>query len=56
MVVTHEMAFAREVADRVLFMDAGRIVEDRETDAFFTEPHTDRARGFLSKILKHAAA
>lgn len=55
MVVTHEMAFAREVADRVLFMDAGRIVEDRETQAFFTQPHTDRARSFLSKILKHAS-
>jgi glutamate/aspartate transport system ATP-binding protein len=54
MVVTHEMAFAREVADRVLFMDAGRIVEDRETHAFFTEPHTERARSFLSRILRHA--
>src|SRR5688572_20310135 len=54
MVVTHEMAFARQVADRILFMDEGRIVEDRDTDAFFTEPHTDRAREFLSKILHHA--
>jgi glutamate/aspartate transport system ATP-binding protein len=54
MVVTHEMAFARRVADRILFMDAGRIVEDRETNAFFTEPHTERAREFLSKILHHA--
>src|SRR5512133_3945610 len=53
MVVTHEMAFARRVADRVLFMDGGRIVEDRETDAFFTEPHTARAKEFLSKILHH---
>jgi len=53
MVVTHEMAFARRVADRILFMDGGRIVEDRDTDAFFTEPHTDRAREFLSKILHH---
>ena len=53
MVVTHEMAFARRVADRILFMDGGRIVEDRETDAFFTEPHTARAREFLSKILHH---
>ena len=53
MVVTHEMAFARRVADRVLFMDEGRIVEDRDADAFFTEPHTDRAREFLSKILHH---
>ena len=53
MVVTHEMAFARRVADRVLFMDEGRIVEDRDADAFFTEPHTERAREFLSKILHH---
>jgi glutamate/aspartate transport system ATP-binding protein len=53
MVVTHEMAFARKVADRVIFMDGGRIVEDRETDAFFTEPHTERAKEFLSKILHH---
>jgi glutamate/aspartate transport system ATP-binding protein len=53
MVVTHEMAFARRVADRVLFMDAGRIVEDRDAGAFFTEPHTERAREFLSKILHH---
>jgi glutamate/aspartate transport system ATP-binding protein len=55
-VVTHEMAFARHVADRVLFMDRGRIVEDRDTHAFFTEPHTDRAREFLSKILHHDLA
>jgi glutamate/aspartate transport system ATP-binding protein len=54
MVVTHEMAFARRVADRILFMDAGRIVEDRDANAFFTEPHTERAREFLSKILHHA--
>ncbi|MFL5615185.1 MAG: amino acid ABC transporter ATP-binding protein [Gemmatimonadaceae bacterium] len=52
-VVTHEMAFARHVADRVLFMDRGRIVEDRATRAFFEEPHSDRAREFLSKILHH---
>ena len=55
-VVTHEMAFARHVADRVLFMDRGRIVEDRDTNAFFTEPHTERAREFLSKILHHDLA
>jgi glutamate/aspartate transport system ATP-binding protein len=54
MVVTHEMAFARRVADRIIFMDGGRIVEDREAQAFFTEPHTERAREFLSKILHHA--
>jgi len=55
-VVTHEMAFAREVADRVLFMDRGRIVEDRATGDFFTEPGTERARDFLSKVLRHDGA
>src|SRR3954468_12559135 len=52
-VVTHEMAFARHVADRMIFMDRGRIVEDRDTAAFFAEPRSDRAREFLSKILHH---
>jgi subfamily B ATP-binding cassette protein MsbA len=52
-VVTHEMAFARHVAHRIIFMDRGRIVENRETNAFFSEPHSDRARDFLSKILHH---
>ena len=52
-VVTHELAFARHVADRMIFMDRGRIVEDRDTTAFFAEPHTERARDFLSKILHH---
>jgi glutamate/aspartate transport system ATP-binding protein len=52
-VVTHEMGFARRVAKRILFMDHGRIVEDAETDRFFTAPQTDRAREFLSKILSH---
>jgi glutamate/aspartate transport system ATP-binding protein len=52
-VVTHEMAFARRVADRVLFMDRGQIVEDRDVDGFFAMPHTERARDFLSKILSH---
>jgi glutamate/aspartate transport system ATP-binding protein len=55
-VVTHEMAFARQVAHRVLFLDRGRIVEDRETEAFFAEPHSPRARDFLSKILHHEIA
>jgi glutamate/aspartate transport system ATP-binding protein len=55
-VVTHEMAFARHVADRVIFMDHGRIVENRETQAFFAEPHSERAREFLSKILHHDLA
>jgi glutamate/aspartate transport system ATP-binding protein len=53
-VVTHEMGFARQVADRVLFMDRGRIVEDRDTTSFFTAPDTARARDFLSKMLTHA--
>ena len=53
MVVTHEMAFARQVADRIVFMDGGRIVEDRETDAFFRAPESQRAREFLSRVLRH---
>ena len=44
---------ARRVADRVLFMDHGRILEDRDTHAFFSEPHTARAREFLSTLLQH---
>jgi glutamate/aspartate transport system ATP-binding protein len=53
MVVTHEMGFARKVADRVVFMDQGRIVEDAPTDGFFAAPKSERARLFLSKILQH---
>lgn len=53
MVVTHEMGFARKVADRVIFMDEGAIVEDRETQTFFSNPESDRAKDFLSKILDH---
>ncbi|MEU2913408.1 amino acid ABC transporter ATP-binding protein [Streptomyces massasporeus] len=52
-VVTHEMGFARSAANRVVFMSDGRIVEDRAPDAFFTNPSSDRAKDFLSKILKH---
>jgi glutamate/aspartate transport system ATP-binding protein len=52
-VVTHEMGFARKVADRVAFMDAGEIIEDTATGEFFREPHTERARQFLSRILSH---
>ncbi|MFI0719292.1 amino acid ABC transporter ATP-binding protein [Streptomyces sp. NPDC021224] len=52
-VVTHEMGFARSAADRVVFMADGRIVEDRVPEEFFTDPRTDRARDFLSKILHH---
>ena len=53
MVVTHEMGFARKVADRVVFMDAGRIVEDRASTEFFSNPESARAQDFLSKILTH---
>ncbi|GAB2888853.1 amino acid ABC transporter ATP-binding protein [Streptomyces deserti] len=52
-VVTHEMGFARSAANRVVFMADGRIVEDRTPEEFFTDPHSDRARDFLSKILHH---
>jgi len=52
-VVTHEMGFARKVADRIVFMDGGTILEDRPTNAFFATPATERARQFLSKILTH---
>lgn len=51
MCVTHEMSFARKVANRVIFMDQGQIVEDRPKDAFFNSPHSPRAQLFLSKIL-----
>jgi glutamate/aspartate transport system ATP-binding protein len=53
MVVTHEMGFARKVAHRVIFMDAGRIVEDAPTNEFFGTPRSERAQLFLSKILHH---
>jgi glutamate/aspartate transport system ATP-binding protein len=53
MVVTHEMGFARKVADRVIFMDAGEIVEDESKDSFFQTAKSERARQFLSKILSH---
>lgn len=51
-VVTHEMGFAREVADRVIFMDAGRIVEEAAPEQFFSNPAQERARLFLNQILK----
>jgi len=50
-VVTHEMGFAREVADRILFMDQGRIVEEGTPDAFFTSPKEERTKLFLNQIL-----
>ncbi|MYW31823.1 amino acid ABC transporter ATP-binding protein [Streptomyces sp. SID2119] len=52
-VVTHEMGFARSAANRVVFMSGGRVVEDRTPEDFFTAPESDRAKDFLSKILKH---
>ncbi|MDQ0939797.1 amino acid ABC transporter ATP-binding protein [Streptomyces sp. V1I1] len=52
-VVTHEMGFARSAANRVVFMSDGRVIEDRAPDDFFTHPESDRAKDFLSKILKH---
>jgi len=50
-VVTHEMGFARAVADRVVFVDEGRVVEDAAPAEFFTRPRTERGRAFLDKIL-----
>ncbi|MDQ1742270.1 MAG: glutamate transport system ATP-binding protein [Pseudonocardiales bacterium] len=52
-VVTHEMGFARRAADRVVFMDEGRIVEQAEPEKFFTAPESARTQDFLSKILTH---
>jgi glutamate transport system ATP-binding protein len=52
-VVTHEMGFARRAANRVVFMDGGRIVEAADPETFFTRPASDRAKDFLSKILAH---
>ena len=52
-VVTHEMGFARKVANRVVFMDKGEIVEDAPTAEFFGKPRSERAQLFLSKILQH---
>jgi glutamate/aspartate transport system ATP-binding protein len=53
MCVTHEMGFARRVANRVIFMDQGRIVEDDNKEAFFANPRSERAQQFLAKILHH---
>jgi general L-amino acid transport system ATP-binding protein len=52
-VVSHEMGFARQVADRVIFMDDGQIVEQNEPEAFFNSPKSDRTKLFLSQILGH---
>jgi putative glutamine transport system ATP-binding protein len=52
-VVTHEMGFAKEVADRIVFMDQGQIVEERAPAEFFANPREERARAFLSRLLNH---
>lgn len=51
--VTHEMGFAREVADRVIFMDGGHLIEENTPEEFFHNPKNDRTKDFLSKILSH---
>jgi len=51
--VTHEMGFAKTVANRVIFMDGGEIIEENEPGAFFTKPRHDRTKLFLSQILNH---
>ena len=53
LVVTHEMGFARQVANRVIFMDGGEIVEQNEPEEFFNNPRNDRTKLFLSQILSH---
>lgn len=50
-VVTHEMGFAREVSNRLIFFDAGHVLEDRKPEEFFAHPNTERAREFLSKVI-----
>ncbi|MGE7943529.1 amino acid ABC transporter ATP-binding protein [Lysinibacillus xylanilyticus] len=51
LIVTHEMGFAREVADRILFLDGGKLIEDAPPEEFFTAPSTQRAKNFLEKVL-----
>jgi ABC-type polar amino acid transport system ATPase subunit len=51
--VSHEMAFVREVADKVVFMDGGVVVEEGPPEQLFDTPKTDRARDFFRKILRH---
>jgi len=53
MVVSHEMGFAREVADRVIFMDRGEIVEEAGPERFFNDPAEERTKRFLNTILRH---
>ena len=52
MVVTHEMGFAKQVADRVVFMDAGQIIESNTPDKFFANPQHERTKTFLGQILR----
>jgi polar amino acid transport system ATP-binding protein len=52
-VITHEMGFAREVADRIMFFDSGTLVEEGTPEHFFTSPEHDRTKLFLSQILSH---
>jgi ABC-type polar amino acid transport system ATPase subunit len=52
-VVTHEMGFARKVADRLVFMDEGRIIEEGTPEQFFSNPASERTKAFLGKILTH---
>ena len=51
--VSHEMGFARKVADRVIFMDGGEIIEENDPESFFTNPQSERSQLFLSQILDH---
>lgn len=51
--VTHEMGFAKQAADRMVFMDGGEIIETGSPDIFFTAPKTDRCKRFLDQILRH---
>ena len=51
-VVTHEMGFARQVADRIVFMEDGQIIEEGVPEHFFTNPENDRVKQFLSKIIR----
>lgn len=51
LIVTHEMNFAREVADRIVFMDAGKVIEEAEPEKFFNAPETRAQKNYLSKIL-----
>ena len=52
LLVTHEMGFAEEIADRVIFMDAGRVVEDSEPHRIFRNPSSERTRAFLRAVLE----